>query len=68
MGYTFAMFDALPTSRPDTPLLDAVNNGRKLSEFDERELLALALIGGILYGFRASGLARSQPPPERSLR
>lgn len=32
-----------------------------------RELLALGLIGAILYGFRASGLARNQPP-ERGLR
>ena len=32
-----------------------------------RELLALGLIGAILYGFRASGLARNQPS-ERGLR
>ena len=32
-----------------------------------RELLALGLIGGILYGFRASGLASSRPP-ERGIR
>lgn len=51
------MFDALPTLRPDTPLLDAVDGGRALSTLTERERLTLAdeLRTYMLYSVGQSG-------------
>jgi 1-deoxy-D-xylulose-5-phosphate synthase len=43
MGYDAAMSETLPTLRPDTPLLDRVDNDlNSLRSFDESELLQLA--------------------------
>lgn len=57
MGYTFAMFDSLPTERPATPLLDAVNDGKRLAVFTDEDLLALTeeLRAFLLYSVGQSG-------------
>lgn len=51
------MFDALPTELPDTPLLNAVDNGRDPSTLSESELLQLAreMRAYLLYSVGQSG-------------